>query len=72
MSMTFNLAGKSNAITFVVAYAPTDTPQSREERDVLWIELDSIVHRVSLKHHLFILMDANARTGVRTSEEETG
>ena len=23
MSMTFNLAGKSNAITFVVAYGPT-------------------------------------------------
>ena len=23
--MTFNLAGKSNAITFVVAYGPTDT-----------------------------------------------
>ena len=35
-----------------------------------WTELDSIVHRVPLKHHLFILMVANARTGVRTSEEE--
>ena len=35
-----------------------------------WTELDSIVHRVPLKHHLFILMDANARTGARTSEEE--
>ena len=25
MSMTFNLTGKSNAVTFVVAYGPTDT-----------------------------------------------
>ena len=25
MSMTFNLASKSNAITFAVAYGPTDT-----------------------------------------------
>ena len=32
--------------------------------------MDSIVRRVPLKHHLFILMDANTRTGVRTSEEE--
>ena len=24
-AMTFNLTGKSNAITFVVAYGPTDT-----------------------------------------------
>ena len=37
---------------------------------MFWTELDSIVHRVPLKHHLFILMDANARTGVRTSEEQ--
>ena len=37
---------------------------------MFWTELDSVVHRVPLKHHLFILMDANARTGVRTSEEE--
>ena len=34
MSMTVNLAGKSNAITFVVGYAPTDASTSREEKDV--------------------------------------
>ena len=37
---------------------------------MFWTELDSIAHRVPLKHHLSILMDTNARTGVRTSEEE--
>ena len=37
---------------------------------MFWTELDSIGHRVPLKHHLLILMDANAMTGVRTNEEE--
>ena len=35
MSMTFNLTGKSNAVTFVVAYGPTDTlSNAREQKDV--------------------------------------
>ena len=35
MSMTFNLTGKSNAVTFVVAYGPTDTvSNTREQKDV--------------------------------------
>ena len=34
MSMTFNLAGKSNAITFDVAYGPTGTvSNTREQKD---------------------------------------
>ena len=38
MSMTFNLAGKSNAITFLVAYGPTDTvSNTREQEDALWV-----------------------------------
>ena len=32
MSMTFNLTGKSNAVTFVVAYGPTDTVSIRGNR----------------------------------------
>ena len=36
MSMTFNLAGKSNAIAFVVAFSPTNTVQyARTEGCVL-------------------------------------
>ena len=31
MSMTFNLADKSNAITFVVAYGPTDLVYNTRE-----------------------------------------
>ena len=32
MSMTFNSAGKSNAITCVVAYGPTDTVSNKREQ----------------------------------------
>ena len=65
MSMTFNLTGKSNAVTFVVAYGPTDTvSNTREQKDVFWTDLESVVSRV------FVLIDANARTGVRMGEED--
>ena len=65
MSMTFNLTGKSNAVTFVVAYGPTDTvSNTRENNDAFWADLESAVSRV------FVLIDANARTGVRMGEED--
>ena len=44
MSITFNLASKSNAITFVVAYDPTDTVSNiREQKDAFWVDLDTAV-----------------------------
>ena len=47
MSMTFNLAGKSNAVTFVMAYGPTDTvSNTREQKDVFWADLESAANRV--------------------------
>ena len=48
MSMTFNLAGKSNAITFVVVYGPTCTVSNgtREQKDAFWADLDGAVSRV--------------------------
>ena len=70
MSMTFNLTGKSNAITFVVAYGPTDTvSNTRQHKDVFWADLESAVSRVPSSDYLFVLIDANARTGVRMGEE---
>ena len=43
MSMTFNLAGKSNATTSVVAYGPTDTASNTREQKMrfgrIWIVL---------------------------------
>ena len=71
MSMTFNLTGKSNAITFVVAYGPTDTvSNTRRQKDVFWADLESAVSRVPSSDCLFVLIDANARTGVRMGEED--
>ena len=71
MSMIFNLTGKSNAITFIVAYGPRDTvSNTREQKDVFWTDLESAVSRVPSSDYLFVLIDANARTGVRTGEEE--
>ena len=65
MSMTFNLTGKSNAVTFAMAYGPTDTvSNTREHKDVFWADLESAVSRV------FVLIYANARTGVRMGEED--
>ena len=47
MSMTFNLTGKSNAVTFIVAYGPTDTvSNTREQKAVFWADLESAVSRV--------------------------
>ena len=71
ISMTFNLTGKSNAVTFVVAYGPTDTvSNTREHKDVFWADLKSAVSRVPSSDYLFVLTDANARTGVRIGEED--
>ena len=71
MSMTFNLTGKSNAVTFVVACGPTDTvSNTREQKDAFWADLKSAVRRVSSSDYLFVLIDANARTGVRMGEKD--
>ena len=71
MSMTFNLTGKSNAITFVVAYGPTDAvSNTRQQKDVFWTDLESAVSRVPSSDYLFVLIDTNARTGVRMGEED--
>ena len=70
MSMTFNLTGKSNAITFVVGYGPTDTvSNTREQKDMFWADLESAVSRVPSSDYLFVLKDANAKTGVRMGED---
>ena len=69
MSRTFNLTGKPNAVTFVVAYGPTYTvSNTREQKDAFWADLESAVSRVPSSDYLFVLIDANARTGVRMGE----
>ena len=56
---------------FFVAYGPTDTVSStQEQKDVFWADLESDVSRVPSSGYLFVLKDANARTGVRMGEED--
>ena len=71
MSMTFNLAGKSNAIAFVVAYGLTDTVHNnQEQKDAFWADLHCAVSRVPSSDYMFGLIDDDARTGVRIGEED--
>ena len=71
MSMTFNLTGKSNDVTFVVAYGATDTvSNTREQKDVFGADLESAVSRVPSSDYLFVLINANAETCVLMGEED--
>ena len=58
------LCGRARAVTFVVGYAPTDT-QSLGKNNAFWTALERVVGEVSEHEQLFVLMDANARTGRR-------
>ena len=54
MSMTLNLARKSNAITCSVTYGPTDTVSyTRKQKDVFWADLECAVSRVPSSDYLF-------------------
>ena len=66
MKVRIQLEGKSNGVSFVVGYAPTLGSLARE-KDHFWNALDSVVTGVPSGDHLFVLMDANARTGKRQS-----
>ena len=71
MPMSFNLTGKTNAVTLVLAYGPTDAMSiSWEQKNVFWTDLERAVSRVPSSDYLFVLIDANARPGVRTREED--
>ena len=49
---------------FIVGYAPT-LDESTIENDCFWSSLDEVVTGVSSRDHLLVLMDANARTGMK-------
>ena len=42
---------------------------TREQKDLFWADLESAVSRVPSSDYLFVLIDANARTGLRMGEE---
>ena len=60
LEVTLELCGRARAVTFVVGYAPTNT-QSVGKRT----SLERVVKEVPEHGQLFVLMDANARTGRR-------
>ena len=58
------LRGRAKAVTFFVAYAPTETHDA-SKKHVFWTTLDRAVKDVPRHEQLFVVMDANARTGRR-------
>ena len=70
MSMRFEMSGQHQAVNFVVGYAPTE-PSDSEKKRAFWHRLDSLVQQILKKERLFVLMDANARTGEKIHGERT-
>ena len=64
MMVRMNLTGKSNSVSVIVAYAPTETAPL-EDKVLFWTQLGKIVKTVPKKDQLFLLIDATARTGSR-------
>ena len=63
MSMRFALAGKCEMVNFVVAYAATDCAKHAEIKTNFWEKVEDVVEEIPTKECVFVLMDANARTG---------
>ena len=68
LKVTLELRGRANAVTYVVAYAPIET-QNASNKHTFWTSLDKFVEEVPKHEQLFVLMDANARTGRREKEQ---
>ena len=64
LKVTLELRGRAKVVTFFVAYAPTET-QNGSNKHALWTTLDRVVEEAPRQKQLFVLMDANARTGKR-------
>ena len=64
LEATLELCGRARAGTFVVGCAPTNT-QSVGKKNAFWTALERVVKEVPEHEQLFVLMDANARTGRR-------
>ena len=62
IKVRIQLEGKSNGVSSVVSYAPALGSLVLEKKHY-WNALDSVVTGVPSWDHLFVLMDANARTG---------
>ena len=59
-----HLKGISNGVSFIVGYAPT-LDKNTSKNYFFWSSLDEMVTGVPSRDHLLVLMDANARKGMR-------
>lgn len=66
--MRFELTGESVAVNLVVAYAPTEANPNTQMKEEFWKKLGHMVEQIPTKECLFVLVDANARTGKRMEE----
>ena len=64
LKVTLELRGRAKAVTFFVAYAATET-HIASNKHAFWTTLDRAVKDVPGHEQLFVLMDANPRTGRR-------
>ena len=64
LKVTLELRSRAKAVTFFVAYAPTETHNANNTH-AFWTTLDRAVKDVPRHEQPFVLMDANARTGRR-------
>ena len=67
MKVRIQLKGKSNGVSFIVGYAPT-LDKSTSEKHYFWSSRDEVVKGVHNRGYLLVLMDANARAGMRGIE----
>ena len=68
LKVTLELRGRAKAVTFFVAYAPTKA-HNANNKHAFWTTLDRAVKEVPRHEQLFVLMNANARTGRREKGE---
>ena len=64
LKVTLDLRGRDKAVTFFVAYGPTET-QNAGNKHAFWTSLDRVVEKGPKHEQLIVLIDANARTGRR-------
>ena len=62
--VTLKPRGRAKAVTFFVAYAPTEI-HNASDKHAFWTTLDRALKDVPRHEQLFVLMNANARTGRR-------
>ena len=68
LKVTLEVRGRAKAITFFVAYGPTEA-QNASNKHAFWTSLDRAVKEVPKYEQPFVLMDANARTGRRKKRQ---